>query len=188
VFSQFSQTRVPQFSPQALWDHSMGVAVLAKRISITERLGAKAAEESFTAGLLHDAGKLVLAANLPDWFNDALDLARADRLTISEAERHVFGATHAEVGAYLLGLWGLPENVVEAVAFHHQPALSGARQPGALLAVHAANTLEHEPRAAANHRQPQPSPLEQPLLAQLGLADRVVEWRKLRVELLEEIA
>ena len=66
-------------------------------------------------------GKLMLADSLPNEFARALALAEAERIPLPDAEMAVFGATHAGLAAYLLGLWGLPAAIVEAVAFHHTP-------------------------------------------------------------------
>jgi HD-like signal output (HDOD) protein len=80
------------------------------------------------------------------------------------------------VGGYLLGLWGLPVTVVEAIALHHCPKRTASPAFGALTAVHAANFFEHE-RADA----PRPNAendLDGPYLARLGLAHRVAAWRQ----------
>jgi HD-like signal output (HDOD) protein/ActR/RegA family two-component response regulator len=80
-----------------------------------------AREDAFVAALLHDCGLLLVAARKPALLEKAVHVAREESLTLVQAERQVWGATHAEVGAYLLGLWGLPYPVVEAVANCHAP-------------------------------------------------------------------
>ena len=100
-------------------------------------------------GLLHDAGKLVLAANCPKEYADVLALMRKESITSYAAEGRIFGATHAEIGSYLLWLWGLPDEVCRAVAFHHQPREASAKSFTAAAAIHAADALEHE-RAAVD--------------------------------------
>ena len=74
----------------------------------------------------------------------AIRLAVAEHSTLVEGEQGVFGTTHAQVGAYLLGLWGLPDAVVEAVAWHHAPALARPKSFSPLIAVHVANFLDRE--------------------------------------------
>src|SRR6202035_2465770 len=101
-------------------------------------------EESFTAGLLHDVGRLVLVANLSDQYQEACDRSKAEGITLVEAERAVFGASHAEVGGYLLGLWGLPISLVEAAVFHHFPGKCQVKVFAPLTAVHVANVLVQE--------------------------------------------
>jgi len=76
------------------------------------------------AGLLHDVGKLVLASNYPEQYVEIGRNAQAKRVEWLVEERESFGFDHADVGGYLLGLWGLPPAVVEAVAFHHFPLRS----------------------------------------------------------------
>lgn len=132
-------------------------------------------DDAYTAGMLHDAGKLMLAHSLPRQFQEALDLAASQPCPLHEAEFQVFGATHAAVAAFLLGLWGLPATIVEAVAFHHSPAQGRAGGFGALTMVHAANVLEHEffddtPAAL----KPE---MDATYLSALGLTDRVDIWR-----------
>jgi HD-like signal output (HDOD) protein/ActR/RegA family two-component response regulator len=95
--------------------HSILVARIARRLTGDP----VAAEAAFAAGLMHDAGKLAIMARLPDTWRDIQARARAAGTGSLQAEREVLGADHAEVGAYLLGLWSLPHVLVEAVAFHH---------------------------------------------------------------------
>jgi HD-like signal output (HDOD) protein len=193
VFSQFDQDQLPGFSPTSLWSHSMRVGALAKRITQAQGQGQQMAEEAFTAGLLHDAGKLVLAANLPQAYSQMLAQAPAEPregfqlfcLPPDEAERQVFGATHAEIGAYLLGLWGLPDPIVEAVAFHHNPRQCLGQAFSPLTAVHVANALEQEshgaePEEGASLREGfQLSRLDLDYLAALGLGERLPAWREI---------
>ncbi|HEX4266461.1 MAG TPA: response regulator [Steroidobacteraceae bacterium] len=79
-------------------------------------------DDAVLAALLHDIGYWVLVQERPRDLEKALEVAIADRIPMHEAETRVLGASHAEVGAYLLGLWGLPYPIVEAVARHHTPA------------------------------------------------------------------
>jgi putative nucleotidyltransferase with HDIG domain len=144
IFSCFEHTELKGFAISQLWDHAMRTAQIARRIMEVERADVALAEDAYTAALLHDIGKLMLANNLPEPFQQALTLTQEKNSPFVEAEQEVFGANHAGVGAYLLGLWGLPAPIVEAVAFHHQPGRADAGVFGPLTAVHAANVLEHE--------------------------------------------
>jgi HD-like signal output (HDOD) protein len=86
------------------------------------------------------------------------------------------GCTHAEVGAYLLGIWGLPDTIVEAVAFHHKPSLSVAAGFSALTAVHVGNAIAHEiPEATGAMADTR---LDLGYLDTLGLREQVPIWRK----------
>ena len=79
------------------------------------------ADDTLLAGLLHDIGYWVLAQECPQDLRRAMQMAAAEAIPMYQAETAVIGASHAEIGAYLLGIWGLPHPVVEAVAHHHQP-------------------------------------------------------------------
>ena len=94
------------------------------------------------AGLLHDIGLLVLSTNFPEQYSEVLANLRHDRLSVCDAERAVFKASHEDVGAYLLGLWGVSDAIVEAVAFHHHPGERFQDGFSLLAAVHVANALE----------------------------------------------
>ena len=149
VFSQFNTARVPRFSIAALTAHSTAAGGRAHQVMISRKASAEAANHALVGGLLHDVGKLVLVTTLPGRYDEAIGLAVERKITMWEAERSVFGCTHAEVGGYLLWLWGLPEPVIEAVAFHHQPARHPSDQLAPLDAVHLADVLTYDPRASA---------------------------------------
>jgi putative nucleotidyltransferase with HDIG domain len=78
-------------------------------------------DDTLLAGLLHDIGYWVLAQECPEDLSRAVQLAASQEIPLHAAEYQIMGASHAEIGAYLLGIWGLPYPVVEAVAHHHQP-------------------------------------------------------------------
>ncbi len=141
VYSSFAPGRLKSFCADALWAHLMQTGDLARTIMRRERVDFAETEDAFTAGMLHDMGKLMLANSLPDKYAEALALAKSERMPPPEAEMAVLGATHAGLAAYLLGLWGLPAAIVEAVAFHHSPEQSELKQCSALTAVHVANVL-----------------------------------------------
>jgi HD-like signal output (HDOD) protein len=99
------------------------------------------ADEAFTAALLLDIGQAVLALSAPDKFEQMIELARATGRAWHEVEPEVFGAAHPEVGAYLLGLWGLPLDLIEAVAYHHTPSRVQHAHTNVLAAVHVADAI-----------------------------------------------
>lgn len=176
VFTCFESRALKGFSITKLWDHGANTARIARKILQLERADPTLAEEAYTAGMLHDIGKLMLANNLPEPFQRTLDLTQAKEIRFIEAEQEIFGANHAGVGAYLLGLWGLPTTIVEAVAFHHQPSRSEAATLSPLTAVHVANVFEHE---LAESKIPGCEPkLDLEYLTALGLKDRVGLWRE----------
>ncbi len=143
LFSQFNQTALSILNIENIYKHSMGAGAIARGIAKSENMAEEQVDNAFMAGLLHDIGKLVLAASLPEAYREVLDLSRHGEVSLPEAEIEKLGATHAEVGAYLLGLWGLPYTVVEAVAFHHNPGNCPSTDFIPLTAVYAANILEN---------------------------------------------
>lgn len=180
AFSEFRPREGSAFSLQSLWQHSLATGALAERIIQTLPADGGMHESMRMIGLLHDVGRLVLAANLPDAFDRAYQLAEEKQISHWEAEREVFGATHAEVGAYLIGLWGLPEPIVEAVAYHHAPAKCPHPGSAMLTSLHVADSLASarcQYDAAVHHPEP-----DSQYLAGMRLADRLAEWRELPLQ------
>jgi hypothetical protein len=130
---------------------------------------------SYAAGLMHDLGKVILAANFDQQYHGAHNVARKQQLPLWEVEKDLFGATHGEIGAYLLGLWGLPPDVVKVAAFHHQPFGAGDETFTPLTAVHVANALEYETNPDTEGLPV--AALDMAYLQQLGLETRVQHWR-----------
>ncbi|HJU04649.1 MAG TPA: response regulator [Nitrospiraceae bacterium] len=148
VFSQFEGARQSFFSLDVLWQHGMVTSRHARAIAKEAKVEQRLMEDAFTAGLLHDVGLLVLANNLPDQYTESVAMVQSQGIPEWQAERNVFGASHAEVGAYLLGIWGLSDAIVEAVAFHHEPVRSMGHAFSALTAIHVANAIDEETQAA----------------------------------------
>jgi HD-like signal output (HDOD) protein len=180
TFSAFERLNTDSRTLKSLWSHSWSVGQLAQRIAQYEDLDGHAISRGFTAGLLHDVGKLVLKSGAPQQFAAVQALQQTKRIPLWRAEQETFGCTHAEVGAYLLGLWGLPAPVVETVAMHHQPPRSSSRRMSAVLAVHVADHLTHQSSADANSICTE---LDQALLSELGVTDRLDEWNGLAADL-----
>jgi HD-like signal output (HDOD) protein len=180
TFSYFDKVRTANFSVDRLWHHSVATGKFSERVARAENASIEVLGQSFTAGILHDIGKLLLAANLPDEFKQIMARANAEKISVCEAETAVIGVPHAELGACLLGIWGLPTAIVEAVAFHHHPARFFSKTFCPLTAAHAANAIEHEldPQAKALPVQT----VDLNYLAELGLAERYAGWRDLCAE------
>jgi HD-like signal output (HDOD) protein len=136
----FSQWKIPQdlldVDPERLQNHAQNTAAACKSLAG----GRVSGDDAWIAGLLHDIGYWILVQECPKELARALQLSREQGLPLFECERRTVGATHAEIGAYLLGLWGLPYTVVEAVALHHTPTAvtsHGYDLLGALAVSHA---------------------------------------------------
>lgn len=174
IFSQLQEVRIGNFSLETLWTHSFTVGSYAQLIAKTEKCPEPAVNDILSAGVFHDLGKLVLVTNLPQQYAQALRLAMQERVAITDAEAAVFGATHAEVGAYLLGLWGFADAIVEATAYHHQPAKCISRVFGPMTAVHAANALEY--RLSATQANVPDAAIDMNYLREVGCDSHLPAW------------
>jgi HD-like signal output (HDOD) protein len=125
------------FSLEGLQRHSLHTARLAARLLE----GQKGVDDVFTTAMVHDIGQVVLAAGRREEYADVRRRAKAEHRPFHEAEYDAFGATHAGIGAYLLGMWGLPFPMVEAIAYHHSPRRVANGERRLLAAVHLADVL-----------------------------------------------
>jgi putative nucleotidyltransferase with HDIG domain len=143
-FARFDKIKPLYFSIDEVWRHSQRIAQHSKTIAETISGDPTLIKDAFTAGLLHDIGKLALALNFEEEYRNAIGLAQTKNLTTCQAEIEVFGACHPEAGAYLLSIWGLPITIIEAVASHHKCANRMSTPFSAATAVHLAEALEYE--------------------------------------------
>lgn len=164
---------LPGTDPAHLWQHALETAFGAQAIAKLEGQSAQVQSDCFAAGLLHDAGLLILAAGFPDAYPDLARGVLAGDTDLVTAERLALGVDHAEAGAYLLGLWGLPEPVVEAVAHHHAPGTPAGPAFGPTLAVHAAEALADQRKAGPMLRG---GDLDENALLVAGAAGRIGLW------------
>ncbi|MGV8124570.1 MAG: HDOD domain-containing protein [Candidatus Xenobiia bacterium LiM19] len=127
------------FDRQEFWKHSLGCAIAAK---ITARYTGKfEIEELFTAGLIHDIGKVIIDQCLTDFFITIMSMTDENKnLTFSEAEQKVLGYTHADVGALVARKWGLPNLLVETISFHHTLP-DTMKNPKQVAVIHIANSI-----------------------------------------------
>lgn len=124
------------------WEHSLAVAKLAEAICKEENLSKEECEKALIGGLLHDTGKLVMNRML-GYFGHVKTEMNARSLTFVEAEYLLWGLTHAEAGAFLLNLWGLPEDIVKILEHHHHPLKIELSSFDSLLAVHLAESIKN---------------------------------------------
>jgi HD-like signal output (HDOD) protein/CheY-like chemotaxis protein len=171
VFSDFGGSLAQDLA--FLWNHSMATASFAKAIARVQRSAIGIVDDAFTAGLLHDIGRLVLASAFGAEYQEVLRRAAEPGALLAQCEGDAFGCTHNAVGAYLLGLWGLGDSIVEAVAWHHQPAHAQPTSLSALIAVHAADYYDNQ---SQGHPSSEKSALDERLLSQLGLQPQMPLW------------
>jgi len=125
-----------------MWEHSVLSAMAAEIVLVHIPVFDARAGVGFTASLLHDIGKLVLAQALkPEQVAEIRDRIEQKQISGSDAEREVLGLDHGDVGAELLRSWRLPDNIVEAVSNHHRPEWQP--EPRLSTLVHISNCIAH---------------------------------------------
>jgi len=165
VFKGGATNCIAGFSLDRLWQHCLDTATLARAIARQEKMSVARSEEAFLAGILHDVGKVVYATR---------SKASHGAIAYHDDDLAQMQAHHAEVGAYLLGLWGFPNTIVEAVAFHHAPSRGSCDGLSVAGLVHIADRLVHQhdaPGAIPNDLGIEPGFLEK-----LNLPDHVPLW------------
>ncbi|MEO9899470.1 response regulator [Nisaea sp.] len=159
-----------------LAERSLMIGGLSRQIALTLNLGEAQVDEAATAGVLCHIGTAILRLNHVEKFTAAMSLVEAGTMSVIEAEREVFGASHAELAAYLMGLWGFPDGVVEAVAFHHEPAKSGKTEVSPLSVVHLAQAFVGSFNSSESNmfiRAPLHYPTDEAYIESIGLANRI---------------
>jgi len=169
VFAQVSGPASTLAAIGRINDRSILAASLARQIGRLMRMPAATVDQAFTGALLSGIGQVVLAQGDPVRFTVLLAELQAG-VAPAEAERNVFGTTSTAVGAYLLGLWGLPGPVIETVADHREPPGTGDDAIRAVGIVHVACLLaDHGDTASWRDA------FDAEFVARMGLAARIDE-------------
>lgn len=179
VFSQFDENADSCYDLGAIWSRSAQVGALAKKIAMAETHNKVTADYALMGGMLIDIGQLVIAANVKDEKADTLRAGLKSGTADWELERAIIGQTHMEIGAYLIGLWGLPNPIVECIAYHHSPADYGSAEFSALAAVHAALAIVSDDGSGRLES------LDRDYIESLGRIDQVVEWQRIHSDFAE---
>jgi HD-like signal output (HDOD) protein len=169
-------SRIPQSFCESMQKHAHLVAAIAGVLPIDQ----KARDATIVAALLHDIGSLFLASTMPDQFCLVQSFARVHNCKLFEAEEKLLGTSHAEIGAYLLGLWGIPNITVEAIAHHHHPTRISHTGFDSAVAVYIADLLAYElnahPKGTA---ELEIEDSDRASLETLGILSRFSEFREL---------
>ncbi len=158
---------------------SASIGGLAMAITEEGKLEKAIANQACCAGMVSHVGTLLLSAKWPEKFRQAMLLSDAEDIGIVEAEKRIIGTSHAEIGAYLLGLWGFTDPIVEAVAYHHTPSKSVWRKRGPLMALHVA---QHLTKSDGNIDDVNNNPgigLDRQYLEELGVMDCLPVWQNI---------
>ncbi len=175
VFRQFEEQHIPGYSIEAVYHHSLSVGAMAQRLSQHLELDERSVDDAMLGGMMHDIGKLILVSSFPEKVRAVAQTAQDNKVTLEQGEKEIFKVTHAEVGAHLLSLWGLPDSILEAIAFHHTPTSTEGAVPSVLTAVYLANLYEHEINSQNSDKEP--ADIDNEYLLSVGLAERVEEMR-----------
>jgi putative nucleotidyltransferase with HDIG domain len=185
IFKKFDKLDMPHKFLERLWAHNMMTGNLAKAIANHESRDQKLIDNAYIAGLLHDCGKLILASNFKDKYREIVIRAHEQGMPVCALEEEILGITHAEVGAYLMDLWGLPSQIIEAIAFHHLPSAYGDDCFSPLAAVHIANTVDHMgPKKAPEEYSPT---FDMSYLKNLNLDNRLEGWQLMRQKIADGV-
>ena len=176
VFAAFDRDKLALVDLEGLWTHSLAVAGYAKQIMQVAGQSREMGNAAFIAGMLHDIGKLILAVNFGPAYQAFLQTSPDDEQPEWVREQAVFGASHSEIGAYLMGLWGLEYTLLTAIAFHHNPAQSQVGTLSPLAAVHLANLFERD-----RHH------VDEDYLKQIEVHHQVDAWLQACVDLQGEV-
>jgi HD-like signal output (HDOD) protein len=171
LFHSESPISIPNFAMERLGQHSLEVAAWARIVALHEGAPPALADAAFLAGVLHDVGRLVFATRRAPDAPDARQAWLKDTQTQMEAH-------HAEVGGYLMGLWGFTDAIVEAIVYHHTPSRAADTTLGLSGLLHVGNVLAH--RGDPTGQNAPERALEPGYLENLGLADHWSEWKGLR--------
>jgi len=138
ITSQFQSIDMAGYNQRAFWLHSVGAALCARTLG--HQVGANP-ESAFTAGLIHDIGKLVLAARFPEQFASVLAYCAQHDCLMIEAEHDVLGFDHAQIGTALAQRWNFTAEISDAVAWHHAPEEQTASSLAGV--IHLADVMAH---------------------------------------------
>lgn len=160
VFGSVAPRSADGFDLKTFQAHSMACGITAKLlICELPYMEPKDEDRAFTAGLLHDIGKLIEARYLGEHFKKIITAAREKKMLMLNAEQEILGTSHEEIGGYLAEWWSLPSFIVNAVKWHHEPALCNADRD-IIAAVHIADVLvqQYELGASGNYSLPSADP------------------------------
>ncbi len=150
LFSNFKVTSENKKYLERFWQHSLVVASNSFHLANKNLKEKFEIDSAYTAGVLHDVGKFVLL-NTYTYPQNVILLAEQKTFDNLEAEYEIYECSHAEIGAYLLGLWGFPPQIVEAVAYHHQPSSMNKNQLNLATIIHLADFLFYVPKLDVSH-------------------------------------
>lgn len=177
IFSLFDDKIAKSFNIDSIMTHSIQVGNYTRVLARHESLSERQISDAFTAGIMHDVGKLMFAANLPQEYKQVVDITNNDGMSDWEAEQQIFKTNHAVVGAYLMRLWGISDAITETIAFHHSPCDARHTEMDSLALVHIANGIEHDLRS--NDENETIQGINASYIETLGRSEKLPVWRQI---------
>ncbi|HEX9746730.1 MAG TPA: response regulator [bacterium] len=185
VFRQFDEDSYAGLDMEQVWRHSLDVGACAKNIAMSIKAEKRVIDNCFISGILHDIGKAILASRLDGSYHTVIQSAKQNNTLITIEEFNEYGTTHGEIGAYLLGLWGFSDSIIEAIAFHHTPSVCYAEGFTPLAAVHCANEIVYE--ICHSESDLTYSGIDMEYIESIGFGSKLDTWRKVCQNLLLEV-
>jgi putative nucleotidyltransferase with HDIG domain len=174
VFEQFAGVELAGLTLEGVYSHCLAVGALSAKVARMLKHEKDGVDSALLAGMMHDVGKAILLTKFRDQMKVAIARAGGNPASVHLVEEDIIGVTHAEIGAYLISLWGESHDKVEAVALHHHPGRTRRASSNALTAVHIANALVR--RAEYDDQETwQTNELDIEYLTPLGLMDLVLD-------------
>lgn len=173
IFSQFENDAFEDLDLNQLHNASLETSSLCKAIGKLEKVSKETTDHAQVSGLLLNIGILILSTNLPNEYKQIIEISKNEEPLLWQAEDKVLGCNHAEIGAYLLGLWGLPKDIIKCVSYYHSPSLSKDTGISALTLVHVAHALHMQQTTSVDIQDV----LDMEYIERVGLAEHINSWR-----------
>ena len=173
VFQAFGDTEFdPEFHDR-FWRHSLATASAARVLLGRSKDGSlvRASEEGFSAGLLHDIGKIVLLTHLPEHWEKITSHPDFGVKDDSIVEQEVLGVTHAEIGGHLAQNWNLPEELCTAIVHHHDLDTQGDEHLALSKVIHLSDYLAHWITITGPEIDPRLPEIDQDVAAEYALSE-----------------
>ncbi len=177
LFKAFTVEDEKNFSINMIMERCLICANFTQTILHAEKADRELMDITFMTALLHDVGQLIFASEFPQKYRGIIETSKLYDRPLWELEKEALGTTHAEAGAYLLGLWGLPDELVEAIAFHHTPSLATKKSLPILATLHVADLFSYEFVAEFNIGGTED--LDHKFLKMIEGEERWQEWHKI---------
>jgi len=171
IFSKFTLTGAAKQELEDIFNHSNDVANYARLIAMEITEDKTVAGNSYMGGMLHDVGKLIILSEFTELYFQIKERADLNNQPVNEIEQELLGVDHSRLGAYLLGLWGIPDILVETTAYHHRPNGYGITNFSPITAVHIADAVKRN--ESNNGNAPLPYNMNLDYLRELNIVDKI---------------